>query len=79
MITFHISKGLKNFFNLIIKGAKIEGFAVFHFASEFAEASQQLFKWHEEGKLKEVIDVKEPINWIFSDFNRKVSKIFQIL
>jgi len=37
---------------LIKKSARIEGFVVFDFKDEFAEAKKKLGQWYQEGKLK---------------------------
>lgn len=47
----------KNYFNLILHGARMEGFLVFHFARQFPQAIADLAKWHAEGKIKNKIDL----------------------
>jgi hypothetical protein len=50
--------GPKNYFNLILHGARMEGFFVFHFAKRYPEAHADLRKWYGEGKLKNQVDVQ---------------------
>ena len=50
--------GLKNYLQLIIKRAKMEGFLVTDFISEFENASLQLLNWIQEGKLHFKIDIQ---------------------
>jgi NADPH-dependent curcumin reductase len=49
--------GPRNYFNLILRNARMEGFIVLKFAKQFPEAVAQLAKWHTEGKIKNQIDV----------------------
>jgi NADPH-dependent curcumin reductase len=48
----------KNYFNLILHGARMEGFLVFHFARRYPEAIADMSKWYAEGKLKNKLDVQ---------------------
>jgi NADPH-dependent curcumin reductase CurA len=48
----------KNYFNLIFRGARMEGFLVFHFARQFPQAIAEMSKWYSEGKLKNKIDLQ---------------------
>jgi|SRR5579872_4438 len=50
--------GPKNYFSLILHGARMEGFLVFHFAKHYPEAIGDLSKWHSEGKVKNKIDLQ---------------------
>jgi NADPH-dependent curcumin reductase CurA len=50
--------GPKNYFNLILHGARMEGFLVFHFAAQYPQALADLSKWHSEGKIKNLLDVQ---------------------
>jgi NADPH-dependent curcumin reductase CurA len=47
----------KNYFNLILHGARMEGFLVFHFAQHFPQAIADVSKWFAEGKLQNKIDL----------------------
>lgn len=48
----------KNYFNLIFRGARMEGFLVFHFAQKYPQAIAELSKWYAEGKIKNQIDLQ---------------------
>ena len=50
--------GPKNYFNLILHGARMEGFLVFHFARHFPEALGELSAWYAQGKVKNQIDLQ---------------------
>ncbi len=50
--------GPKNYFSLILHGARMEGFLVFHFAKHYPEAIGDLTKWYAEGKVKNKIDLQ---------------------
>ncbi len=51
--------GPKNYFNLIIQGARMEGFLVFHFLARYPEAIAEMSKWYAEGKIKNQIDLQQ--------------------
>ncbi len=51
--------GPKNYFNLIIQGARMEGFLVFHFLPRYPEAIAEMSKWYAEGKIKNQIDLQQ--------------------
>jgi hypothetical protein len=48
----------RNYFNLILHGARMEGFLVFHYASGFAAAIAEMAGWYGEGKLKNQVDLQ---------------------
>ena len=50
--------GPRNYFNLTFRGARMEGFLVFHFAKRYQEAISALSTWYEEGKIKNKIDLQ---------------------
>ncbi len=50
--------GPKNYFNLIMRGARMEGFLVFHFLQRYPEAITDMLKWYSQGKLKNQIDLQ---------------------
>jgi NADPH-dependent curcumin reductase CurA len=50
--------GPKNYFSLILHGARMEGFLVFQFMKHYPEAIGDLTKWFSEGKLKNKIDLQ---------------------
>jgi NADPH-dependent curcumin reductase len=49
--------GPKNYFNLILRGARMEGFVVLQFAKRFSEAVAELAKWYTDGRIKNQLDV----------------------
>ena len=51
--------GPKNYFNLILHGARMEGFLVFHFAKHYPEAIGELAGWLAQGKVKNKIDLQQ--------------------
>jgi NADPH-dependent curcumin reductase CurA len=50
--------GPKNYFNLIMQHARMEGFLVFHFMPRYSEAIAEMSKWYAEGKLKNQVDLQ---------------------
>ena len=50
--------GPKNYFNLIMFHARMEGFLVFHFAARYPEAIAEMSKWYAEGTLKNQVDLQ---------------------
>ena len=51
--------GPKNYFNLIMFHARMEGFLVFHFAARYPEAIAEMSKWYAEGTLKNQVDLQQ--------------------
>ena len=51
-------QGPKNYFALIGRRARMEGFLVFQFLNRYPEGIAQLSKWHAEGKVKNKIDLQ---------------------
>jgi NADPH-dependent curcumin reductase CurA len=51
--------GPKNYFNLILNGARMEGFLVFHFLPRYPEAIAEMSKWYADGKLKNQVDLQK--------------------
>jgi NADPH-dependent curcumin reductase len=51
--------GPRNYFNLILRNARMEGFIVLKFQSRFPEAIAELSKWHAEGRIKNQLDVAQ--------------------
>ena len=49
--------GPKNYMNLVVKRARMEGFLVSDFAARFGEAVKALAAWAQEGKIKGRVDV----------------------
>ncbi len=50
--------GPKNYFSLILHGARMEGFLVFHFLQQYPDAIAEMRKWYAEGKLKNQVDLQ---------------------
>ena len=50
--------GPKNYFNLILHGARMEGFLVFQFLRHFPEAIGELSAWHAQGKVQNKVDLQ---------------------
>jgi NADPH-dependent curcumin reductase CurA len=50
--------GPKNYFNLIMQHARMEGFLVFHFMPRYSEAIAEMSKWYAAGKLKNQVDLQ---------------------
>ncbi|KAL9648708.1 hypothetical protein ABK040_003646 [Willaertia magna] len=54
--TGYTFKPPKNYTNLILKCARMEGFVLEKFSGKFKKANQQLVKWIQEGKLENMED-----------------------
>lgn len=54
-------KGPRNYLNLLVFGARMEGFVVFNFAHRYPEGAAAIVKWMSEGKLKFREDIQEGI------------------
>jgi NADPH-dependent curcumin reductase len=50
--------GPKNYFNLILHNARMEGFLLFQFVKHFPEAIGELSAWYAQGKVKNKIDLQ---------------------
>jgi len=48
----------RNYFNLVLRSARMEGFLVLHFAHRYPEAIADLKEWLAEGKVRNKIDVQ---------------------
>jgi NADPH-dependent curcumin reductase CurA len=53
-----LPSGPRNYFNLVLHGARMEGFLVFHFLQRYPEAIAEMSKWFAEGKLKNQVDLQ---------------------
>jgi NADPH-dependent curcumin reductase len=49
----------KNYFNLLLQNARMEGFLVFHYAQKFPQAIADMSKWLAEGRIINKIDLAE--------------------
>ena len=54
-------KGPTNYISLLVNRAKMQGFIVFDFASQYSEAAKKLGQWMGEGKLKSKEHIVEGI------------------
>jgi NADPH-dependent curcumin reductase len=54
-------RGPRNYMNLLIKRARMEGFVILDYFPRFPEAMRDLATWLAEGKLKDRVDVVEGI------------------
>ncbi len=54
-------KGPRNYMNLLINRARMEGMVVFDYADRYAESQANLAKWMNEGKIKFKEDIREGI------------------
>jgi NADPH-dependent curcumin reductase len=68
--------GPRNYMNLVIKRARMEGFIVIDYAARFGEAAQQLGRWMADGELQSrstVVDglerAPEALNMLFTGGN----------
>ena len=50
--------GPRNYMNLILHSARMEGFLVFQFLKHFPEAIGELSAWYSQGKVKNQIDLQ---------------------
>ena len=65
--------GPKNYLSLLVHGARMEGFVVFHFADQYAKAAMELGQWHFQGKLKTKEFIVEGIDQFHETFLRLFS------
>ncbi len=66
-------KGPANYLSLLVNGARMEGFVVFHFAHRYGEAAQALGQWLVNGQLKSREHIDIGIDHFYSSFNRLFS------
>ena len=65
-------KGPKNYLNLLVQGAKMEGFVVIHFIKRYGEAAAELGKWVAAGKIKS----REHVETGIGNFHATFQKLF---
>ncbi len=65
--------GPKNYFNLVFRRARMEGFIVIDYVPRFAEAAREMQTWIEEGRLKQRATVIEG----FKELPRALIKLFE--
>ena len=61
-------KGPANYLSLLVHGARMEGFVVFHFAHRYPEAAKQLGQWTAEGKIKSREHIEKGIENFYPTF-----------
>lgn len=65
--------GPANYLQLLVQGARMEGFVVFHFIHRYPEAAMQLGQWLAEGKIKTQEHVEKGIENFYPTFQRLFS------
>jgi len=63
-------QGPSNYLQLLVQGAKMEGFVVLHFLDKYPEAAAALGKWTMEGKLKSQEHIEEGIENFLPTFEK---------
>lgn len=65
--------GPKNYFNLVFRRARMEGFIVLDYADRFDEASRQMRDWIETGEIRHQVTVVEG----FNELPRTLIRLFE--
>lgn len=65
--------GPKNYFNLVFRRARMEGFIVIDYVPRFAEAAEKMQTWIDEGRLKQRATVIEG----FKELPRALIRLFE--
>jgi hypothetical protein len=65
--------GPKNYFNLVFRRARMEGFIVIDYAQRFAEAAKEMQAWIDAGQLKQQATVIDG----FQELPRALIKLFE--
>ncbi len=65
--------GPKNYFNLVFRRARMEGFIVIDYAHRFGEAAREMRRWMDEGRLKQQATVIDG----FKELPRALIKLFE--
>jgi NADPH-dependent curcumin reductase CurA len=63
-------RGPRNYMQLVIRRAKMQGFLVFDFADEYQQAISDLARWVNEGRLRADVDVVEGFAQVPTAFRR---------
>ena len=66
-------KGPANYLQLLVQGARMEGFVVFHFAHKYPEAAGNLAQWMAQGKIKSDEHIEKGIENFYPTFKRLFS------
>jgi len=62
-----------NYFNLVVRRARMEGFIVIDYAAQFPKAIEEMRRWIAEGKLKQQVTVIEG----FRELPRALIRLFE--
>jgi hypothetical protein len=54
--------GPANYFNMVFRHGRMEGFLVLEYLSRFREGLKQLGEWHAEGKVSQIEDLQEGLD-----------------
>ncbi|HEY5646166.1 MAG TPA: NADP-dependent oxidoreductase [Pseudomonadales bacterium] len=65
--------GPKNYFNLVFRRARMQGFIVLDYAKRFPEAAAQMREWMREGRLKQRVTVVDG----FEELPRTLIRLFE--
>jgi NADPH-dependent curcumin reductase len=65
-------KGPSNYLSLLVNGARMEGFVVFHYAARYGEGIRDMATWMAQGKLKSKEDIVEGL----ATFPETLCKLF---
>ena len=65
--------GPKNYFNLVFRRARMEGFIVLDYAKRFPEAAARMREWMREGRLKQRVTVVDG----FEELPRTLIRLFE--
>jgi hypothetical protein len=65
--------GPKNYFNLVFRRARMEGFIVIDYADRFDDATRQMREWIDAGKITQQVTVVEG----FEELPRSLIKLFE--
>lgn len=55
-------RGPRNYLNLLVQRARMEGFVVFDYAARYGEARAQIAQWLKEGKIRAREDVRDGLD-----------------
>ena len=54
-----LASGPRNYMQLVIKRARLEGFLVLDYVARFGEAAVELRRWLDEGRIRYAEDIQE--------------------
>ncbi|WP_028938288.1 NADP-dependent oxidoreductase [Pseudonocardia spinosispora] len=67
-------EGPRNYMNLLVKRARMEGFLVFDFADRYGDAAKEIAGWLAEGKLRSEEDI---VQGTVADFPATLQRLFR--